>query len=102
MLRADEIEKIVYTGLARILAGARGHIRVFKAKDIAIAAGIEPKTITLTIIKSYLDGLVEKGLLIPEDKQRIHTKRRGRRKKVTYRRYIITQENPLWAKLVGT
>ena len=80
----DELEKLIISGLHRIIARARGSCVTFTPKRVALEAGVEAKPITLTLVRDILEGLEEKGL-VELYKNGCHGYK-----------YIVTRESPLW------
>ena len=93
MRSSSEIGRLVYEAVERLIYMARGSCRTFTPKQVAKAAGLDTKPVTLTVVRYFLEEMRKKGLI---DLYRI---RRGGQGNGSVYRYIITRESPLW-KLV--
>ena len=81
------IELLVRKGLIDMIREARGTCLTFKPKKLAKRVGLSTKPVVLSVIRYYLDEMVEKGLL-QVYKKTSHG--------ITY---IITNESPLWQQV---
>ena len=78
------MRKCIVRGLFKTIHRTRGNCVTFNCKRIAKAADLPTKPVTLTIVRSVIDELVDRDL--------VGVWKRGSGKV----RYIVTRDSPLW------
>jgi len=91
------VEQVTLRAIMEIIASAKGTCVTFTPKKVAIKAGLDTKPVTLTVVKSYIEELREKGLVkVWGTRWKYYRTRKGRVRRPYIHRYIVTRESPLW------